>query len=65
VGLRLGHLKYVSEKEGEKKSRLGWEVGGCRVGCYAVRWVQKKSQHFFFGSPGAEKADKGSQTVLA
>jgi hypothetical protein len=30
--MRLGHLKYVGEKVGEKKSRLRGLVGG-RVGC--------------------------------
>jgi len=30
VGMKLGHLKYVGEKVGDKKSRLG--LGG-KVGC--------------------------------
>jgi len=37
---------------------VGWDVD-------AVTWVPKKSQKNFFGSPGAEKAEKRSQTVLA
>jgi hypothetical protein len=64
--MRLGHLKYVSEKV---SVGLGWWVGyrpvGGRVWCRCSQVGPKKNPNiFFWGSPGAEKAPKKSQIVL-
>ncbi len=50
--MRLGHLKYVGEKVGEKKSRVGgWYIGCGWEGVVSVQsgGSKKKSQHFCFG----------------
>ncbi len=58
VGMKLGHLKYIGEKVGEKKQvRVGgWEGG-------VLMWLggsKKKSQHFFWEVQGLRRRENKS-----
>jgi hypothetical protein len=63
--MKLGHLKYVGEKIGEKNSRLGvWWVGGRCVTTPILRECEDEDSHSRNGNLGVHQTSQNFRERL-